>query len=269
MRTRNGFTLLELLITVFIIIAVVVWILPMFSRTTAHPPGMRCKTNLKSIGTGVVTYKSANRERTPVMRTKPNFDGDVNLSPTSTTGSDAKYGEYFLDNTDPDNPITRTEDWSVLEDNGMQNVWLMIASASTKEKAFECSADFDYVRRGTAYKFGWTSPNEYSYSIQWPYARSAAGDLNPAPFKARLENVIVFADRNPGGPVSKHRPPSNHPKYGVNVLWAGGSVETYHDKKNPNSLAGYGNDEIYTNAAGVPGGFPQNVEDTSLNFSPR
>jgi hypothetical protein len=220
----------------------------------------RCKINLKAIGAGAMTYKSANRERPPVMGDRPTTDAGVNLSPTSDNGSDVKYGEPRADGT--------IEDWSALGDNGMQNVWLMISSAVVEEKAFDCPGDTGHKKRRTDFQYGWTSPNQYSYSIQWPYARSAAGDTNPAAFNAKLEDVVIFADRNPGGRVSEDRP-RNHGTLGIDLLWMDGSVETYNDVEDQVSLAGYGNDDIYTNALGIAGGFPQNPTDTSLNLSPR
>jgi competence protein ComGC len=270
MTTRRGLTLLELLI-IIAVIGILIGILGPQCGPPHYPGHLRatrCQSNLKAIGTGVVTYKAANREQTPVMRDRPTYDANVNLAPISTIGCNEKYGMKREDGS--------VEDWALLGDNAMQNVWLMISSAVVKEKAFECPGDEGHERRVTRdasappqFTFGWTSPYQYSYSMHWPYLYSADLTRNPAPFNAKLENVVIFADRNPGGPVGKDRPPSNHSTLGTNVLYAGGSVEHHLDEKNPNSRAAYDEDDIYTNAIGIPGGIPQHEYDTSLNLSPR
>jgi hypothetical protein len=261
MTTRRGFGLSEVIIIILVCVLAWIFLLRLRDELMKDYRGTRCATNLKAIGTGVVTYKAANKERAPVMRDRPTFDASVNVSPMSTTGCDEMYGM---------NEDGTTEDWSALGDNAMQNVWLMIESAVVKESAFQCPADADYQERPRDYRFGWTSSYQYSYSMHWPYPYSADLKRNPAPFNARLENVILFADRNPGGPVGAMHPPTND-HYGMRVttLWASGRVEEHLDEDNPNSLAGYGDDDVYTNALGIPGGMPQHEHDTSLNISPR
>jgi prepilin-type N-terminal cleavage/methylation domain-containing protein len=285
---RKAFTLLELLVVIGIIGILVGILGPQLGKVMKQARLTRCKTNLKAIGTGVVTYKSANKEKTPVMRSKPTTDADVNAAPT--TGSDDKYGVSTTedDGTGTGTNVTTKEDWSDLGDSAMQSVWLMIASASTKEKAFECPSDTEYEKRGTEYKFGWTSPFQYSYGLQWPYQYSASDVRNQAAFTATLENVIVFADANPcpegsnvGIDDGMADGPIMHEELGINVLWAGGSVETYDGEGDGDSLAGYGNDDIYLGGpagTGVSGAMPESVAgntdydattDTSITSSGR
>jgi hypothetical protein len=270
MTTRRGWTLVETIVLIIVILVVVAWGRHQLGLVMDTAWVTKCQTNLKAVGTGVVTYKSSNREHAPVMRDRPSFNAGVNLSPTASNECDVAYGEERPDGT--------IEDWSVLGDNAMQNVWLMVSSRTLKYKAFCCPAERESRDRGSAVgligrdatsRFGWTSPNQYSYSMHWPYAMSASGDANPAPFNATLEKVIIFADRNPGGPVSKERPPSNHAKLGTNVLWSDGAVQDHADRKRPQFAVGINGDDIYTNALGIPGGIPQHEYDTSLNISPR
>jgi hypothetical protein len=261
-QRQHGFGLvgaIVLLVIVGIIVAVVVHLGSQLRMVMHYSRSTKCQSNLKSIGTVVTTYKSANRQQTPVMRDRPSFDSDVNVSPNDATGCDEMYGTKHEDGT--------IEDWSVLGDNAMQNVWLMIGNAVVKHKAFACPGDMAVQRRPTDYRWGWTSPNQYSFSMQWPYAESADGTPNLAPFNAMLENVVIFADRNPGGALSTTRPPTNHPKLGTNVLRADGSVEGF--ERIDDSHAGWDLDDIYNNAIGIPGGAPRFEYDTSLNISPR
>jgi hypothetical protein len=256
MTTRRGFGLSEVIIIILVCVLAWIFLLRLRDELMKDYRGTRCATNLKAIGTGVVTYKAANKERAPVMRDRPTFDASVNVSPMSTTGCDEMYGM---------NEDGTTEDWSALGDNAMQNVWLMIASAVVKERAFQCPLDKDYQPRSATYRFGWTSPYEYSYSTHWPYAESAGGDANPAPFNAQLDGrIVLFADHNPGPLDPEGR---GHAKHGPNVLRADGSGDW--GAKRSTTPTGIDGDEIYTNAAGVVGGIPQNEYDTSLNLSPR
>jgi len=258
-------TLTEVLV---LVAAVGLWIgilAPRRRDPLASAKVTRCQMNLKAILMGVVTYEASNRGQMPLMRSRPATDAGVNASPMADTECDILYGEAREDGS--------IEDWSALGDNAMQNVWLMIGNQMLKEKVFECPSDVEYEVRESELRFGWTSPYQYSYSMHWPYEYAASDPErpkpNPAPFNAMLENVYIFADRSPGGPVSKDRPPSNHSGRWINVVDSCGTVVNHFSAENPNSLAGYRKDDIYTNALGSVGGVPGHEYDTSLNVSPR
>jgi hypothetical protein len=272
MRHRNGMSLIGMLVSLVIVLIVVA----MMSRvllgrrgsvtdeslpegvdkpTTIMAPirraqNVQCITNLRTIGTGVLTYQVSNGERMPVMRAGPASDAGVNAPPTSDTITDAKYS---------------ADNWATLGDAGMQNVWLMVADQYVSPKGFHCPGDVEFVARPDDAKYGWSSPYQYSYSIQWPYAQTAASDRNPASFNTQLANVVTFADASPGGPVGPGRPASNHP--GTNMLWVSGSVEYY--SASDKSTVGYLDDDIYANTLGVAGGVPQGKHDTSLTLTGR
>jgi prepilin-type N-terminal cleavage/methylation domain-containing protein len=274
---RKAFTLLELLVVIGIIGILVGILGPQLGKVMAQARSTRCQTNLKAIGTGVVTYKAANKERTPLMRSKPTSEADVNAAPTPSNGCDDAYGENVSVDDGAGGTTTEAEDWEVLGDSAMQNVWLMISSAVVKEKAFECPSDREYDKRGTEYRFGWTSPFQYSYGMQWPYLYAADGTTrNTAAFTATLENVCIFAD---GSPVPENSStgvdeytPGTHEDLGINVLYAGGSVENHADKNNPNSLAGYGNDDVYLGGpegSGAAGAMPEAPSSAISGYEPQ
>ena len=224
---------------------------------------VRCLTNLKATSTGMGAYKAANNDRTPVIRSAPSTTAGVNAAPTAETATDDEYGSAGVQSA-----------WTVLGDQGMQNVWLMIQSGDLKESVFKCPGDKDWEVRDSELKFGWTSSYQFSYSIQWPYAKDAAGNRNPAPFSADIRgDVAVLGDRNPGAPAEGEEfVPSNHPLDGTNVL-AGDTPQTIRDS----SVIFSGEDDIYTAQATVGdwdedpiyGGMPKNKTDTSLTLSPR
>ena len=212
---------------------------------------VKCLANLKVISMGVMVYKVDNNDRTPVMRRQPASDADVNAVPTGANATNADYGDTG---------------WVELGDQGMQNVWLMIQSGDLKENVFHCPGDAGLDPRDVRERYGWTSPNQFSYAIQWPYKWSADERRNEAPFVATMNrSMATFADRNPGVP-DRDPMPSNHPAAGTNALV--GDSPTELDKSRV-PLGGGMFDSIYTNDAGEPGGMPLNRTDISMTLAPR
>jgi hypothetical protein len=272
MTHRNGMTLVSML--VMLVVALIVFalvsrvLLPSGSRTVTTPDGettvtntatgpiaqaqnVQCITNLNTIGQAMVMYQLGNNNRFPLLREVPASDAGVNAAPTSDTVTDAPY---------------RETNWSELGDQGMQNVWLLIGTRHAPVTVFRCPGDRERQERTSEAKFGWASPYEYSYSIQWPYRSDASGATrNPAAFTATLDDMVILADRNPGGPVGPDRAPSNHP--GTNTLWTNETVKYFGSDER--STVGVEGDEIYTNTAGVVGGIPQGPTDTSLTLTGR
>jgi hypothetical protein len=256
MTNRRGFINIELPVVIGIIGIVVAILATVASRVIHGGRVDKCKGYLKTIGEAVPVYEWRFKN-VPVMRDRPVTDVGVNVSPTATTRSDLMYGSERPDGT--------IEDWSALGDNAMQNAYLLLVGGPVKENRFQCAADKDWQKRPTEYRFGWMSPYQYSYSMHWPYPESEDGSPNPAPFAKKMDSKsIIFADRNPGGPVGEDQSAA-HGRLGLNVLRVDGSVENHRG----DSKAGINGDDIYTNALGIPGGIPQHEYDTSLNLSPR
>jgi hypothetical protein len=141
----------------------------------------------------------------------------------------------------------------------MQNVWILIKKGYLQEGGLHCPSDDRYQARvkedpeletyEPVLEWGWTSPQQFSYGIQWPYQRLLEGDRNAAvPFDDGLNgSVVIFADRNPGGAVTGvepgETPPSNHQNSGTSYLQKGGHAGFWDSTTNSN--AGYKRDEIY------------------------
>ena len=218
-----------------------------------------CQANLKSIGTAMASYRMNSGGNMPVIRRAEATPNGANTAPTAANQTDYDLG-------DPDAPANELS-WEVLGDQAMQNVWLLVMTDLLPEQIFHCPSDEDWrPRPATAGRYGWTSPRQYSYGMQWPYATDAAGKPNPA--RLGSPGTPMLADRNPGGPVGESLPPADHPKIGMNYATASGGAFANRNDTSQFGINGDG-DEIYTNAAGVAGGLPQGPKDTSITLSGR
>ena len=220
-----------------------------------------CLNNLGNIGKGLVLYEEPNG-LFPLMEYREQAPNSVNTAPTPGNTTDADSSQWA----------------EAMGGSPMQNVWLLIRNSLAEEHHFRCPADRDHEMRGQIESpvaaYGWNSPYNYSYGMHWPYHEDAAGKPNPAPLSGELhDDMVIFADLNPGGPVGPDRPPSNHGKLGTCVVTASGaarfmgetsSVFSFDDGPEPR-----GADEIYANQDGVAGGLPASATDTSMSLSGR
>jgi len=277
---RKAFTLIELLVVIFIIGILVTMLLPELAMIRLLAQSAACQANLSSMGKSIMAYQEQSGGM-PVFKKEPDTDEDVNNAPDETTTTDYKLG----DKDAPADELT----WEVLGDQAMQNVWLLVMGKNVSEDIFRCPGDDIAGTRGDdAKKYGWTTPEQYSYGIQWPYPYDAAGNRNKAPLGQA--NTAMMADMAPeevvygdsvGVDADNNIDPSNHTKLGTNVLLSSGGVKAY--KKTDNSRAGTGGDDIYTAGprdAGKAGYMPGSVdageddtyesdEDTSIALSGR
>ncbi len=279
---RKAFTLIELLVVIFIIGILVTMLLPELAMIRLLAQSAACKANLSGMGKAIMAYQEQSGGM-PIFKKRPDTDEAVNDAPDETTTTNYKLG----DKDAPEDELT----WEILDDQAMQNVWLLVMGKNVSEDIFRCPADDIAASRGDdAKKYGWTTPEQYSYGIQWPYPYGAGedGDRNKATLGQA--NTAMMADMAPeevmyGDPVGvdadNNIDPSNHPKLGTNVLLASGGVKGY--SKTDNSRAGMSGDDIYTAGprdAGQAGYMPGSVdageddtyeadEDTSIALSGR
>jgi len=280
---RKAFTLIELLVVIGIIGILVTMLLPELQRIRLAAQFAACQANLKGIGTAMMAYQEQDKgNNMPVYKDAPDVDDDVNGAPTGS-----------VDNTlgDADADSEEELDWTIMGDQAMQNVWLLIAAKYLDDEGiFHCIADRDWEPRpDDANKYGWTEADQYSYGMQWPYAENLAEEQNRAPLGT--PNTALMADVAPveiviGDPVGVSEAddvrPSNHRTIGTNVLLASGGVKAY--RETGNSLSGIGGDDIYTcgptdgtaEAGSMPGSVDagdddsyESDEDTSIALSGR
>jgi prepilin-type N-terminal cleavage/methylation domain-containing protein len=76
MSRKNGFTLIELLVVIAIIALLLSIVVPAMRMAKEHAKRMICGTNLKSIGTAVVTYAQLNNDLLPPTRYSLGIDTD-------------------------------------------------------------------------------------------------------------------------------------------------------------------------------------------------
>ncbi len=250
---------------VAIVLLLAVMLMPNLNRARGLARKAACMANLNGIGKSVVLYSEIQRGQYPLIHLAERAPNGANSAPTSANTTDAE----------PD-----SGQWpEVMGDSAMQNVWLLIHESLIVESGFRCPADIESQKRlvvdPRAAKYGWNSPFNYSYGMQWPYETDAAGKANSAPLSDALDGrMVIFADRNPGGPVGATRRPSNHPKLGTGVLLASGTVE-WIDKGSSVFTTKYARrlplapEEIYANGDGAPGALPTSATDTSICLSGR
>ena len=245
----GGLIVLSLLMTVLL--------LPNLNRARDLARKATCQATLNGIGKAMALYMAQNDDRLPMIKYTETVGNGANSAPTQTNQTDDDYN---------------TGQWeTALGDQAMQNVWLMLKEWLIITRGFRCPSDRANQAREVvdphAAKYGWNSPYNYSYGLQWPYLQDAQGDRNPALFSDALDgDMVVFADLNPGGPIGPNRRPSNHLKLGTGYLLFNGSVQ-WQDTSH--SACGLGGDEIYTNTDDVAGGRPLSKTDTSISLSGR
>ena len=252
---RKGFTLIELLVVIAIIALLVTLLLPKLQQARQLAKKAACMANLNGIGKAVELYKESFHKGPPLIN-------DEFTAPEETIPVDA---------TTDDNPDEVQGAWDGFGENAMQNVWLLMKEDLVGEAAFLCPADSPSDREGAGNtqpgKYGWSDGDNFSYGMQSPYSTNSNGnpwvdDMNGS--------VVIFADKNPGGPLTVDLKPSNHRTLGTAFVVASGSAG-FHDER-ANSLCGKDGDDIYTiqDAAGdnettISGSpVPANDDDTFI-----
>ena len=77
MRRRPGFTFLELIVTLTIILLVAALMFPVFARTRESARRTTCQSNLRQIGTALLLYAQDNNGRLPSAEASPHWVGAV------------------------------------------------------------------------------------------------------------------------------------------------------------------------------------------------
>ena len=155
---------------------------------------------------------------------------------------------------------------------GMQTVWVMIDNGHLPDTAFKCPGDAVWTARISIDKYGWADLTEFSYGIHYPYSGNGAGTANPANPNARdatrrltyRENLVLFADRNPGGAVDGIiRFHTNHPGSDGGCIVVSRIGNTKFHQYSTDSEAGLG-DDIYTDERDTARPVPDSETDTVI-----
>lgn len=252
-----GFTLLELLAVIFIIVIVAAILLPSMNRTGDRADNVRCGSNLRQIGQAILLYSNENKGAYPRTTYVPG--APLTFSEDSSDGSTARdpFGSKGLPGKVPDNDVVAA-------------MFLLIRTQDITSEVFVCpSSNAEKDVYGTAAgasaanKTSFTNWRKHlSYSLANPYPTEAAVKAGYRWDSTLGAEFAVAADVNPGvgngwdatlptevsGAKEMRKANSpNHQGAGQNVLYGDGHVEF---QQNP--FVGTKRDNIYTVAGGTP-----------------
>ncbi|MCY2929921.1 MAG: prepilin-type N-terminal cleavage/methylation domain-containing protein [Planctomycetota bacterium] len=264
MQRRKAFTLIELMVVIAIIAALAAILVPVVAGIIERARFVKCGANLNTLGKSFKMYEYDAKQGGPF--------------PTlNQAGAFATLPQPAEVNYSPPTTATVTNDWTsgsflILGNWPMQQVWPLIQVGMVSAPAFRCAADSGWKPRQSDFTYGWTSLTDVSYGIQYPFEGYLSGSASvrnqgwPGN-KARLDRLVIMADRNPGGSVTSGRPPSNHPDIGTNAVDAGGNVVSYESSSD--SKCGMKSNDIYIRDSATLGtagmaGFPRSNEDTVI-----
>jgi prepilin-type processing-associated H-X9-DG protein len=262
-RQRRGFTWVELLVVVLLIVIGIAFFLPTRRHhgETAHR--VRCSSNLRQIGQAILLYSNDNRGAYPRTRVSTGPE----RVPVWGTGVPAT--QPFADDGPAENDVTAA-------------LFLLLRTQDITSEVFTCPTSdqgkdtFGGGSNAAIHRSNFTNVKKnLSYAYQNPYPSQSAIDKD---FK--LNNSIgaefaVAADIGPGTAGSgdnvfavtatssakdmKQGNSSNHDKDGQNILYGDGHVAW---ESNP--FAGVSRDNIYTTADGKIAASPVDANDSIL-----
>jgi len=260
-RRRRGFTLVELLVVILLIVVAIAFLVPMVHSSNRGDGSNRvkCASNLRQIGQAILLYSNENHGAYP--RTRATTGPSV--IPTWGTGVNAS--NPFADDGPAPNDVTAA-------------LFLLLRTQDITSEVFCCpysNAEKDIYGGGTNSALNHSNFSDFkknlSYSYQNPYPNDGAVER-----KWKLDNSIsaeyaVAADISPGvmgdhqnvlavkfdSSASDMRQGNspNHDQDGQNVLYGDGHVEF---QQNP--FVGVNHDNIYTVSDGKGGNAPTIVE---------
>jgi prepilin-type N-terminal cleavage/methylation domain-containing protein/prepilin-type processing-associated H-X9-DG protein len=241
-RSRDGFTLIEILIVVGIIGLLLGILLPALEHAREQATQIKCANNLHQIGYAISMYANANNGAYPRTTYVP--DAPI----TQGTGADAV--TPFVGGEPAPNDVTAA-------------MFLLIRTQQMPTEVFACPyidvvvfvadpasnllarSNFSDFKHNLGYSFA----NPYPSTALARTGYQLTSHMNPA--------FVVGADLNPGTGGDANS--ITHEDRGQNVLFADGHVEWASSP-----LVGIQQDNIYTNKAGVAGGMPVDAADTVL-----
>jgi len=236
---RRGFTLVELLVVIGIIALLISILLPALNRAREQANRVKCASNLRQVGLGLIMY--ANAERNGGF---PRTYFDTTLPPLILTNQG--YGTGMANTFDiatPGAPGANNVPASLFHVMKTQDLApeLFVCPSSAGERAFSTAngtpmaqvSNFPAIPLNLTYSVQVMFPNNTASlsGFRWNNTLAAdfaiAGDMNPGTTGgsgSQLDNVVA-PDHSAPRTLMMAGNSNNHKKDGQNVLYGDGHVE--------------------------------------------
>lgn len=253
-RSRNtGFTLVELLVAIVIVLILLSIFIPYLSSIRETSRRTSCANNLQQIFNALQTYAKANQQAYPRVVYDPAVRAD---------------GYVAFTGANDDDPFKPN---GVEASDVSASLFMLVRLDLAQPQIFTCpssnaSADTvtDRMRRGN-----FASANHLRYSYALPFSSLPEYRFNSDHLKS---GFVLMADRSPGssaaGPTQQSPPMEiqrgnsrNHSQAGQNVLYSIGVVE-FH----VTPYCGFAQDNIYTAQAAKPTTQPVTLSATANGY---
>jgi prepilin-type N-terminal cleavage/methylation domain-containing protein len=263
-RSQQGFTLVELLVVIGIIALLISILLPALNAAKERANRVKCASNLRQVGQGLMLYANDNKGAyprtiyTPATPTQKAFTGPAEDDPFRN-GSAVQA-----------NDVTAA-------------LWLLVRNADLNPEVFTCPSsnqEKDPMIEGTVSvpstsRGNFSAQENLSYSYANPYPNTQAIGFGYKLHSGVVADLAIAADRNePDKDWKKNgynndsqnlqrlSNSSNHEREGQNVMFNDGHVEWF-----TNAWVGADKDHIYAegkNTGSVTNGQPRYALDTVL-----